>query len=64
MGGIVRGVGSALFERTELDPRRYGRYTNANLAEYHVPVNADIGTPDPHINPDGRVASTKSALRA
>jgi xanthine dehydrogenase YagR molybdenum-binding subunit len=60
MGGIVWGVGSALFEKTELDPR-YGRYTNANLAEYHVPVNADIGaldisfigTPDPHINPDG-----------
>ncbi len=60
MGGIVWGVGSALFEKTELDPR-YGRYTNANLAEYHVPVNADIGqldisfigTPDPHINLDG-----------
>jgi xanthine dehydrogenase YagR molybdenum-binding subunit len=60
MGGIVWGVGSALFEKSELDAR-YGRYTNANLAEYHVPVNADIdmldisfiGEPDPHINPDG-----------
>ncbi|WP_277184761.1 xanthine dehydrogenase family protein molybdopterin-binding subunit [Caballeronia sp. BR00000012568055] len=60
MGGIVWGVGSALFEKTELDAR-YGRYTNANLAEYHVPVNADIGMldisfigeADPHINPDG-----------
>ncbi|MDR5800813.1 xanthine dehydrogenase family protein molybdopterin-binding subunit [Caballeronia sp. LZ001] len=60
MGGIVWGVGSALFEKGELDGR-YGRYTNANLAEYHVPVNADIGLldisfvgqPDPHINPDG-----------
>ncbi|BBU29184.1 acylaldehyde oxidase [Burkholderia sp. THE68] len=60
MGGIVWGVGSALFEKSELDVR-YGRYTNANLAEYHVPVNADIGMldisfvgrPDPHINPHG-----------
>lgn len=57
MGGIVWGVGSALFEKSEMDAR-YGRYTNANLAEYHVPVNADIGTldiafveaPDPLIN--------------
>lgn len=57
MGGVVWGIGSALTEKSELDPR-YGRYTNANLAEYHVPVNADINTiditvlgqTDPHIN--------------
>ncbi|WP_213779322.1 xanthine dehydrogenase family protein molybdopterin-binding subunit [Caballeronia sp. dw_276] len=57
MGGVVWGIGSALTEKSELDPR-YGRYTNANLAEYHVPVNADInsiditvlGQADPHIN--------------
>ncbi|MFP3566327.1 xanthine dehydrogenase family protein molybdopterin-binding subunit [Paraburkholderia sp. SIMBA_030] len=57
MGGIVWGVGAALQEETSLDVR-YGRFTNANLAEYHVPVNADIGSlditfldrPDPHIN--------------
>jgi xanthine dehydrogenase YagR molybdenum-binding subunit len=60
MGGIVWGIGSALLEKSDLDAR-YGRYTNANLAEYHVPVNADIGEldisfvgpPDPHINPLG-----------
>lgn len=45
MGGLVWGIGSALLEKSELDVR-YGRYTNANLAEYHVPVNADIGTLD------------------
>ena len=33
----------ALYEDTRLDAR-YGRYTNANLADYLVPVNADIGT--------------------
>ena len=45
MGGLVWGIGSALTEKSELDAR-YGRYTNANLAEYHVPVNADIGLLD------------------
>jgi xanthine dehydrogenase YagR molybdenum-binding subunit len=44
-GGIVWGVGMALFEESLLDPAT-GRYVNANLAEYHVPVNADIGTLD------------------
>jgi xanthine dehydrogenase YagR molybdenum-binding subunit len=60
IGGIVWGIGQALTERSEFDAR-YGRFTNANLAEYHVPVNADIGhidvsvigVPDPLINPDG-----------
>ena len=43
MGGIVWGVSFALHEDTHMDPV-YGRPVNANLAEYHVPVNADIGT--------------------
>ena len=41
-GGIVWGVGMALFEESVLDERE-GRIVNANLAEYHVPVNADVG---------------------
>lgn len=41
MGGIVWGMGMALFEESLLDPR-YGRIVNNNLAEYHVPVNADV----------------------
>jgi xanthine dehydrogenase YagR molybdenum-binding subunit len=44
-GGIVWGVGFALTEETVIDPV-YGRTVNENLAEYHVPVNADIGTLD------------------
>ena len=44
-GGIVWGVGMALTEESLLDPK-YGRFANANLAEYHVPVNADIGELD------------------
>lgn len=57
MGGIIWGIGVALLEKTEMDPRT-GRAVNGNLAEYHVPVNADVGSidlivvdeTDPHIN--------------
>jgi xanthine dehydrogenase YagR molybdenum-binding subunit len=42
-GGIVWGISEALFEESFLDVRN-GRYVNNNLAEYHVPVNADIGS--------------------
>jgi xanthine dehydrogenase YagR molybdenum-binding subunit len=45
VGGVVWGVGMALEEETLVD-RRTGRYVNADLAEYHVPVNADIGQLD------------------
>ncbi|WP_157271559.1 xanthine dehydrogenase family protein molybdopterin-binding subunit [Azohydromonas aeria] len=41
LGGIVWGVSMALHEHSLRDPR-YGRIANANLGEYHVPVNADI----------------------
>ncbi|MDO9712280.1 xanthine dehydrogenase family protein molybdopterin-binding subunit [Paracraurococcus lichenis] len=41
IGGQVGGLGMALEERAEWDPR-FGKVMNANLAEYHVPVNADI----------------------
>jgi xanthine dehydrogenase YagR molybdenum-binding subunit len=40
-GGIVWGIGVALRESTEID-LVYGRTVNENLAEYHVPVNADV----------------------
>lgn len=45
IGGIVWAVSLALFEGTHLD-RRTGRPVNNNLAEYHVPVNLDIGEID------------------
>ena len=41
MGGVVWGIGMALHEETLYD-HRFGRIMNANIAEYHVPVNADI----------------------
>jgi len=38
---MVGGIGMALLEEAELAPR-FGRVTNANLAEYLVPVCADV----------------------
>ena len=45
MGGIVWAVSFALYEEAHVDPV-YGRVANESLAEYHVPVNADIGEID------------------
>jgi xanthine dehydrogenase YagR molybdenum-binding subunit len=60
MGGAIFGIGAALMEGTVRDPH-LARYTNANLADYHVPVNADIpdmtvefiDEHDPYINAMG-----------
>ncbi len=41
MGGLVFGIGMALLEETHTDPH-FGRVMNADLAEYHIPVNADV----------------------
>jgi xanthine dehydrogenase YagR molybdenum-binding subunit len=60
LGGIVQGIGMALLEQTHVD-ENLGRFTNANFAEYLVPVNADIHSIEPilveevdeHANPIG-----------
>jgi len=41
MGGSIMGIGAALMEATSRDEKT-ARYTNASLADYHIPVNADI----------------------
>jgi xanthine dehydrogenase YagR molybdenum-binding subunit len=41
LGGVVWGIGMALHEETLID-HDFGRIMNANIAEYHVPVNADV----------------------
>jgi xanthine dehydrogenase YagR molybdenum-binding subunit len=56
-GGMIWGLSFALNEEAIVD-RRSGRVMNADLAEYHVPVNADIVSmeallvheDDPHVN--------------
>ena len=40
-GGIVMGMGMALAEETLVDPRN-GRVMSRGLADYHVPVHADV----------------------
>jgi xanthine dehydrogenase YagR molybdenum-binding subunit len=60
MGGVVWGIGMALHEETLID-HTLGRMMNANIAEYHMPVNADVrdihvifvDEPDEIINPLG-----------
>jgi xanthine dehydrogenase YagR molybdenum-binding subunit len=41
LGGIVWGIGMALEEESVID-RKFGRFVNHSLGEYHVPVNADV----------------------
>lgn len=41
LGGMIWGISKALHEETIID-HNLGRYMNANLAEYHIPVHADI----------------------
>jgi xanthine dehydrogenase YagR molybdenum-binding subunit len=40
MGGMLWGLSQALLEGTRMDPR-FGRWANASLGDYLVPVNAD-----------------------
>ncbi|MGE0004664.1 MAG: xanthine dehydrogenase family protein molybdopterin-binding subunit [Parvibaculaceae bacterium] len=56
MGGMIWGISSALHEATEIDPRN-ARYINDNLADYLVPVNADIDEVEVILLPeeDGKV---------
>jgi xanthine dehydrogenase YagR molybdenum-binding subunit len=51
MGAQIWGISSALLEATEID-RRTARYYNDDLAEYLIPVNADIGTIETIILPE------------
>ena len=51
MGGMIWGISSALFEATEID-KRAARYVNDNLADYLIPVNADIQTVEVIIVPE------------
>jgi len=60
MGGMIWGISAALHEHTEID-LRVARYTNKDLAEYLIPVNADtpnieviiVPEEDTQVNPLG-----------
>ena len=48
MGGMTWGISFATHEQGIVDATT-GRIVNANLAEYHVPVNADVGVLDVNV---------------
>lgn len=69
IGGVTGGIGMALMEEGVID-LRYGRWVNNNLADYHVPVQADVphiealfvNKPDPILNPIGAKGMGEIAL--
>jgi xanthine dehydrogenase YagR molybdenum-binding subunit len=69
IGGAVGGIGGALHEEGVID-HRYGRWVNNDLANYHVPVHADVppievyfvNKPDPILNPNGAKGLGEIAL--
>ena len=63
MGGMIWGISSALHEETEIDTR-FARYTNTNLADYLVPVNADVPQIDVILLSEKDRRSIRSASRA
>ncbi|MDH6185748.1 xanthine dehydrogenase family protein molybdopterin-binding subunit [Polaromonas sp. CG_23.6] len=61
VGGVVWGISQALHEETHSD-HALGRFMNHNLAEYHVPVNADIHDIDViFVDEDDRIVSRLGA---
>ena len=60
IGGMAWGLSMALHEESLVD-KRFGHVVNHDLAEYHVPTNADVGEidvawideEDPYVNPMG-----------
>lgn len=60
LGGMTMGLGMALMEESVVDAE-FGDFVNHDLAQYHVPVHADIGEmeaiwvdeEDPQLNPMG-----------
>ncbi|MBM2619413.1 xanthine dehydrogenase family protein molybdopterin-binding subunit [Actinoplanes sp. LDG1-06] len=56
IGGIIWGIGGALLESDPIEPD--GRYAAANMADYLVPVNADVPAIDVHWldHPDPQVS--------
>ncbi|WBO24654.1 xanthine dehydrogenase family protein molybdopterin-binding subunit [Sphingomonas abietis] len=51
LGGMTFGIGTALTEELYHDARN-GKLVNRDLAEYHVPVNADVPQLEVHFLPE------------
>jgi xanthine dehydrogenase YagR molybdenum-binding subunit len=62
MGGVVMGLGHALLEEVQVEPAT-GRIANANLADYLIPVNADVPDLDVHFLDHPDTAFTPNGAR-
>jgi len=50
LGGMIWGLSSALIEGNVVDPR--GQFVMRDLANYHVPIMADVGAIDVMLLPE------------
>jgi xanthine dehydrogenase YagR molybdenum-binding subunit len=62
IGGMIFGIGAALQEEMTLDPR-FGHFVNHDLAEYHVPVHADVPDVDAIFLPELDSASNPLKIK-
>lgn len=62
IGGNVWGIGMALTEASEVDPR-WGNFVTRSLADYHIPANLDIGDLDAIFIREEEKASNKLGVK-
>jgi xanthine dehydrogenase YagR molybdenum-binding subunit len=62
IGGCVWGMGMALTEESVLDPR-YGNFVTRTFADYHIPVNLDVGTIDVAFIPEEDLIVNKLGVK-
>lgn len=62
VGGMVGGLGGTLLEATVVDGRT-GAYVNRDLAEYHVPVSADVAEVEAILVEDDDPAANEAGVK-
>ena len=62
IGGCVWGIGMALTEESIVDPR-WGNFVTRSFAEYHIPVNLDVGTIDVEFIPEEDLIVNKLGVK-
>jgi xanthine dehydrogenase YagR molybdenum-binding subunit len=62
IGGCVWGIGMALTEESVLDPR-WGNFVTRSFADYHIPVNLDVGTIDVEFIPEEDLIVNKLGVK-
>jgi xanthine dehydrogenase YagR molybdenum-binding subunit len=62
IGGCVWGIGMALTEESILDPR-WGNFVTRSFADYHIPVNLDVGTIDVEFIPEEDLIVNKLGVK-